>query len=202
MDQHSAEDLVQSFATEKILADGMISKAERHRGRFRTYLLASLNNFVASQMRAQGRFKRAPRMRLPLEEAAAVVDAGVAARPAAAFDVEWARQVLSQAIDEMAAECRAGARPDVWAVFEARILLPVLEDAEPVPYAVLVATHGFASPAQASNVLVTGIRMFVRTLRRVIGAYARDDAEVDDEIEDLRRILSRSSAQGRWRQGV
>ena len=195
LDPHSVEDLLQSFVADKFLADDMVRSAEQQRGRFRTFLLSSLNHFVAGTFRSERSLKRAPRSTQPIEEGLAVADRDPAARPDLAFDIAWARQVLAQAVEQMAAECRAGARPDVWGVFEGRVLLPTLGHAEPVPYAQLVRRYGFASPAQASNVLVTANRMFVRTLRRIVGAYACDDAEIEQEIEDLRKILA--GAQGR-----
>jgi hypothetical protein len=39
--------------------------------------------------------------------------------------------------------------------------------------------------------LVTAKRMYVRVLRSVIGEYARDEQEIDDELADLQAILAR-----------
>ncbi|HOY58953.1 MAG TPA: hypothetical protein PK640_12585, partial [Verrucomicrobiota bacterium] len=43
-----AEDWLQSFLYEKVVRDGLIRRARRERGRFRTFLLNALDNFVAS----------------------------------------------------------------------------------------------------------------------------------------------------------
>ena len=83
---------------------------------------------------------------------------------------------------------------DVWGVFECRLLAPMLDGAEPMPYEALVERFALRSPAQASNVLITGKRMFERALRAVVGEYAADEAEVDEEIAELRQILSRGGA--------
>ena len=58
---------------------------------------------------------------------------------------------------------------DIWGVFEARVLGPLFQNAEPVPYEQIVARFGFKSPAQASNVLVSARRMFERVLRSWLG---------------------------------
>ena len=110
------------------------------------------------------------------------------------FDIAWARQVLARAIDQMRAECVRSDRADLWGVFECRILGPLLDGTEPLEYQALVERFGLASPAQASNVLMTGKRMFARSLRSVVAEYERDESEIDAEIADLRKILSRAGA--------
>jgi RNA polymerase sigma factor (sigma-70 family) len=48
--EHNAEDLVQSFFARQ-LASGGLKKADRNRGKFRTFLLTAFNNFVTSEWR-------------------------------------------------------------------------------------------------------------------------------------------------------
>ncbi len=81
---------------------------------------------------------------------------------------------------------------EVWGVFEVRILAPILQGTEPADYRELVERFGLRSPSQASNVLITGKRMFERVLRSVVAEYARDERDVDEEIGELREILARS----------
>jgi len=190
--QDRADDLVQSFVADKVLGGDFVGRAERERGRFRSFLVAALERHAINAARHAAALRRAPAGgAVALDERAM----GAAAPPAAEpFEVAWARQVLGQAIDRMRAECEANGRADVWGVFEGRVLGPTLGQSDPVPYAELVARHGLASPTQASNVLVTGTRMFARSLRAVVARYEPDDARVDEEIADLRQILSGAGA--------
>jgi hypothetical protein len=110
-----------------------------------------------------------------------------------AFDEIWARQVLSDAVELMQAECTASGRPHIWGVFQGLVLTPILEGNEPVAYAEVVANYGFESPSEAYNVLATAKRMYARMIRAVVGAYERTDADIDSEIADLYRVLSRSA---------
>ena len=55
----------------------------------------------------------------------------------------------------------------------------------------LVAKHGFQSPIQAANALITAKRMFKRVLEEVARDTVETDAEVAEEIRELKRILSR-----------
>lgn len=194
------EDVLQAFVAEKVLAQNVVTRAEAARGRFRTFLLTSLNNFLASRQRHDFRQKRGGGWRAVADgdRLLAVVAAdtfGTADGPQAdAFDVAWAREVLRQAIELMRAECESGGRASTWGVFCARVLDPIFADVPPVPYPELVQRFGFDSPAQASNALVTANRHFMRVLRRVVGGYEQDPAAIEAELLDLRRIVSSSRA--------
>lgn len=189
LDRHHAEDVLQDFLAEKILAQGLISRAERGRGKFRNFLLKSLEHFLYNQIRRDRSAARRPPHGAvqPMVEAADLPDPHQP--PHTTFEVVWARNVLALALDAMQHECAATARPEVWAVFDGRVLGPVLRSEAPKPYAQLVEQFRFASPAQASNILITANRMFARCLRAVIGNYAVSEEELENELRDLRRIL-------------
>jgi DNA-directed RNA polymerase specialized sigma24 family protein len=186
------EDLLQSFVAEKVLEQGVISRADPARGKFRTFLLTTLTRFVASSFRKQKSRKRAPEKLVPIDDDETLAVADPSPAPDHAFDVAWARQVLKRSVEGMRVACVAAARPDIWGVFEARILRPTLHQLPPVSYAELVGRFGFVSPSQASNVLVTATRMFERELRRVVAEYALGEEEIEAEIQDLRHALHRS----------
>jgi DNA-directed RNA polymerase specialized sigma24 family protein len=120
IDPHRADDLMQGFLASKVLEQDLIGRAQRERGKFRTFLLTALDHFVISQARHDRAAKRAanPEGALPEDDLQpAQSDPG----PAEQFDIAWARQVLAQAIDRMREECGASDRPDLWGVFEHRI---------------------------------------------------------------------------------
>lgn len=194
MPPDQADDVLHEFVARKVLEDELVGHADRARGKFRTFLITALNNFYVSQLRAEhARTRRPAGSFIPSDQCESeVTDPGV--RPGDAFERDWARTVLSRAVDWMREECRASARQDVWGVFEARVLHPALDEGDPVPYSELVTRFGFASPSQASNVLVTATRMFARVLKQVIGQYECDPDAIDQEIADLREILSRGRA--------
>jgi RNA polymerase sigma-70 factor (ECF subfamily) len=177
---------------DRVLAEKLVAKADQARGKFRSFLVTALDNFVSNQRRAARALKRSPRDERPVDPGPDIDDPSPCAP--AAFDVAWAKQVLHQAVEEMREHCRRTRRDDVWGVFEGRVLLPTLGLAARVPYAQLVRQFNLESPAQASNVLITGNRMFRRALRSVVGRYERDDVDIDAEVADLRRTLARAGA--------
>lgn len=179
IDPEQADDLLQEFIVRKVLEYNLPARADRTRGKFRNLLLTALDNFIRTQRGSQERLD-------PLSENMEHCDD--AAGPEEAFDVQWARQVLQEALRRMQAECRQSGRLDVWEVFESRIVAPALEGVAPVEYEALVSRLKLRSPMQASNLLMTAKRMFERTLRAVIGEYCGED-EVEREIAELRQIL-------------
>jgi hypothetical protein len=187
-----ADDLLQAFVSRKVLEQRLIRKADRGRGTFRSFLLRSLNNFVNDELRFERVAGRAPEGGPPVDvnEQVGLGDAG-AADPSGAFDVAWAREVLSEGVAVMRRECEASRREDLWGVFEGRVLLPSMEGTEPTGYEELIRRFGLVSPEQASNVLITAKRMFARALRSVVAKYA-DAGDVETEIRDLKSILARS----------
>ena len=186
---HDAEDLLQEFVARKILEKDLIARADRELGKFRTFLLTALERFFFNWRRDQQAQKRMPQKEglEALDEHACVA---AAQEPARAFEGAWARNVIAQSLQQMQAECEASGRPEIWGVFQCRVLDPLLGDREPVDYQELVQRFGFASPSQASNVLMTAKRMYARSLRGVVAAYACEGHEIESEIAELKRVLA------------
>lgn len=181
-----AEDLLQGFVAQKILEQHLLAQADRAKGRFRTFVLTALDRYVIDRARFDRASKRsAPHA--PQEALASVAAPGEA--PSRAFDRQWAREVIGEAVARMQAHSRASGREDLWELFRCRVLAPALEDVAPEPYERLIERFGFASPAAASNALVTAKRMFERCLRSVVGEYAAGEEEIEAELADLRAVV-------------
>lgn len=193
MTRDRADEMLQGFIAGKVLDDGLIAQADPARGKFRTFLLTALENYVRSELRREGAQKRRPADGPALDIEGFPDLPGRNVPMEHVFDVNWARGVLAEAIERMRSQCERSDRQAVWKVFQKRLLGPILDGSAPVPYEELVAEMGFESPSQASNTLITAKRLFARTLRAVVGEYA-DGAVINQEILELREILSHSDA--------
>lgn len=191
MDVHRADDLLQGFVAERILEKNLLAQADRGRGRFRSFLLACLIRYVSAECRREAAAIRHPGPGKLKGLDAPGVQLLTPETRSDAFDLAWAQQVVADALKRMKDECDSGLRPDLWAIFEGRVLLPATQGAAPLEYGQLVERFGFASVAQATNALVTAKRMYARSLRRAVAQYAgADGAEVDEELRRLRTILA------------
>jgi DNA-directed RNA polymerase specialized sigma24 family protein len=194
LDEQQAADLLQSFVLEKVIKAEVLARADRQRGKFRTFLLNTLTNFVISELRRARAQKRSPAQgALSLEEMASDGIEFPVAPLAASFDAAFARQTIQQAVARMQAQCEASDRKDIWGVFRGRLLDPIFDQTEPARYEELVERFSFQSPGHASNVLITAKRMFVRVLRSVVAEYVESETEIDAELAELQSILSEST---------
>jgi RNA polymerase sigma-70 factor (ECF subfamily) len=199
MDAPGADDLLQGFVADKVIQGGVLARADRRRGRFRTFLLSALTNYTISELRRGQAKKRAPMGASSslddLIEQGAEFPALETAHP---FDVAFAQQVIAEAMRRMEQQCRAGNREDIWGVFVARLLNPIFGSAPAADYQALIERFGFQSPGHAANVLITAKRMFARVLRGVVGEYVGDPAEVEPEVRELRAVLSEKGGAGEF----
>lgn len=189
-----AEDVLQSFIAQNILERHLLGKANRARGaRFRSFLLTALDHFLINEIareRAKKRSSQHPEMDIDTHAEF------IASRSTTnEYDVAWAQQVIDQTIERMQAQCLSNGRPDMWELFDRRVLRPILFGEEPLAYQEIIGRLGYASPIQASNVVMNAKRMFQRILRQVIGEYAAGARDVEREIDELMGALSIARAE-------
>lgn len=187
VDVHRAEDILQGFVSDKILANNLLSKVDRAKGRFRSFLLRSLKNYLLDQVKHDQAQKRAADHAdhlgdFDVEQVDREPNSDV-------FDAAWARTVLERAIRRLRDESLEKDQRPIWAVFESRLLRPMVDGGEPTTYEDLVEQLGFATPKQAASALITAKRRFNRILRSIVLEYV-DDADVDQEIANLRATLA------------
>jgi len=184
----AADDILQGFIADKVLEKDLFSKADKARGRFRSFLVTSLHNYALSVLR---RTRKEP---FAVADPPAGEHVSDAASPAETFDRVWAMEVIQAALGRMHAHCIETGREDMWEMFRLRVLDPIINGRKAVPYVELVQQLSLRSPMQGFNLLTTAKRAFVRNLRAVIEEYAAPGCDVEEEIRDLRAILSGTGA--------
>jgi RNA polymerase sigma-70 factor (ECF subfamily) len=192
-----ARDLTQAFFTEIVFGKDLIERADRKRGRFRTFLLTALNHFVQQEHRRQTARKRAPQrgvLSLHAPEATTMDLRCEGATPEQAFTYAWAAGMVEEVVQAIRQECLADGLEAHWAVFEARVLHPMLHGGDPKDLGDFCREYGLDGPAQASNMLVTVKRRFRMRLRAAVRKNLRPGEDVEEEIRDLMNLLSHSGA--------
>jgi len=185
-----ADDLLQDFIKDKILHPGWLEKADPSKGRFRDLLKSSFKNYVVGEMRKREAEKRGGKAPLiPLDELEQELPGPEPVSDS--FDMAWLQMLLAETLEKMKQACASSDNSHIWRIFEVRVLRPALDGTEPPPYDQLVSEFGLRSPAQATNTLATGKRMFARHLRAVIAQYEAGDQAVRAEIESLRVFLAK-----------
>jgi hypothetical protein len=194
------DDFLHGFIVDKFLQHRLLAHAQEQKGKFRTLLLTALDRYVTSQHRYRSARKRAPDRLMSLTGTRAHDVPDDAATASRQFDLAWARQVLTEAVRRMREQCRASCRPDIWTVFEARVLAGVRCNARVASYDQLARRLHLATTQQAANLNVSGKRMFAHVLWSIVGEYTPEN-EIEEEIRDLRRLLAQGGGRRPARPG-
>ncbi|MGD8324344.1 MAG: sigma-70 family RNA polymerase sigma factor [Gammaproteobacteria bacterium] len=184
-----AEDLTQAFFTH-VLERQLPASADRERGRFRSFLLKSLNHFLTSEWqrdKAQRRGGHATMLRDGALESIASDNVG----PEQAFEQEWARTVLREALRRLAEEARIAGREKMFAE-----LRPYLVEApEPGDYDRIAASAGMRGNTIA--VAVHRLRSRLQELvEEVVADTAADAASIRDELRRMRDTMDSIDGRG------
>jgi len=183
-----ADELLQNFSEDRILKEGWLKRADRTRGRFRDLLKSSLKNFVLDHLnKAENR--NAPASLDDLGHEVAGPDS-----PSEQFDLAWTRTVLAEVLQRMETDCRdpdanQPRRTHIWEMFQIRILDPIFNNAESMPYEQLVNRFGLKTPTDASNMLLSGKRIFKAHITNVIEEYCEKDAATASEVRALEEFI-------------
>lgn len=194
LQQSDAEDLLQSFWAERVLSGELLQRASPQKGRFRNLLLTALDHFVRDQWRQQNAAKR--HFQSPAKGGDSESDNQLDAQAASDVDLAdlvWARVVLVQALRRTRERFLASDRPELWDIFQARVLRPILEATTPIPYEELIVRFNIATVTQAANLVITAKRSLAASLREVVGQYAGDADDASHELKRLQSIVAQAS---------
>jgi RNA polymerase sigma factor (sigma-70 family) len=183
-----AEDLVQGFLA-RLLAREDLAEVGPEKGRFRTFLLTSLRNFVIKQALRDKALKRGGRqaaISINADEAERLCGPDLSASsPEAAFDRRFAQAVVTRAFAALREEHRARGKEDFFAT-----VASFLDGAEPEGYEAAAAKLGMASGALA--VAVHRMRGRLRELLRAeVRQLCTSAAEEEQELRHLLEAWSR-----------
>ena len=183
-----AQDLTQGFILGLLEKDG-IARADRARGKFRTFLLGAFSHYLANVQRHHSAQKRGGGMEiLPLgtdPESTYPVDVVDSMTPELLYERSWALSLLERVMARLREEYL---RADRIALFET--LQPQLSGGPGrVGYAQLGAPLGMSEGALA--VAVHRMRQrYAILLREEISATVADPGDVDEELRHLLRVIS------------
>jgi RNA polymerase sigma factor (sigma-70 family) len=186
---HDAEDLIQSFFA-FLLAKDVIARADRERGRFRTFLLAALQNFHANERARASSLKRGGGnaiMSFDELQAEARYQEEPASNlsPKRLFDQKWAASLLDQVLQILAREYTAAGKA---ALFE-ELRKVIWGGRGEVSYEILARQLG--TTEGAIKVAVHRLRLrFKECLRDEVMHTVAAPGEVDDELRHLLNSLT------------
>ena len=183
---HDAQDLTQGFFMH-LLEHKALTQVDRLKGKFRSFLLASFQNYLSNQAQRAHSLKRGKdyefvsldwanaESRYRLEPADYLTAEKI-------FDARWAMTVLSEAMTQLK---RAYAAEHKGSTFEALSIFLRIGDSRPLP--------SYEELSEKLGATVAGLKTLVHRLRKRYSVLLReevartvsDPAEIDGEIHAL-----------------
>ena len=187
MSEHDAQDLTQEFFA-RLLEKGWLGGVERERGKFRSWLLASMKHFLANEWDRANRLKRGGGQTV-LSLDAQTAEARYALEPAdpmtadRIFERRWALTLLEQVLVRLRKEFVAAGREKLFEELKAALA------GGKVDYAEIAARLNLNEGAV--RVAVHRLRLRYRDLVRAeIAETVATEDEVDAEVQHLFAALA------------
>jgi RNA polymerase sigma-70 factor (ECF subfamily) len=174
-----AKDLTQGFFTDKVLGQDLVQKADREKGRFRSFLLRSVHNYAISALRSSK----------PCAALEAAPDRGTTSDdPDVQFNRAWAGELLQEVLRELEQECRSRDKLSHWQVFREWLLEP--DTAARCGMEEICTRYGIADMSTAYHMIENIKRRFRSILRTRLSRMAGSEDEIDAELREFLAIFS------------
>ncbi len=191
LDHEQARDRTQGFFA-YILGNQFLARADRARGRFRSYLLKSFSNFMEGERLRDQAIKRGANVEhVPLDigdaEARYQMEPADPSSPEKLFERRWAVLVIGQALARLEAEFRGAGKEDQFKAMHP-YLLGENKDAN-----LTLADLGRALQIseEAARVAMHRLRARYRqALREEVAQTVETEEELQDELKHLLRVFS------------
>ena len=184
-----AQDLVQGFFAQ-LFEQNTLNRADREKGRLRTFLLGSLENFLHNEYdRARALKRGGGRQVLSIEEhlpeAEAAMLATVHLSDAGCYDLVWASNIVSRAWKNLQNEFEAESKAE-WL----EELRPFVAGGSAKPPCQEEAATRLGVPIATLRTWLSRLRQrFRESLRAEVGSTVSDPADIDGELRHLYHIL-------------
>lgn len=195
-DNEQAKDLTQDFFHEVVLNRQLVGRADKDKGRFRSFLLYALNQYLINRDRDERAQKRIPKEKLVSLDMAELPDlpeSFAQATPKDSYHYAWLSALLERVISEVKAACQEQGMETHWLLFKEHVLDPILGSGEPAPLTELCQKYGIEDTKKASNMVVTVKRRFRTVLIEHVRSSVVSKEQTNEELEYLLKFLPNSA---------
>ena len=188
--REDAQDLVQAFFAH-LLAQNALSRADREKGRLRTFLLGSLQNFLSNEYDRVHALKRGGGHKIVsfdehFPEAEAVMLSTAHLDEVSCYDLSWASNVVARAWQQLRATFAEEGKAE-W--FDE--LKPFLAGGTAAPPNQDEVAARMKVPVATLRTWISRLRQRYReALRAEVASTVSDPAEIDGELRYLYRLLT------------
>lgn len=189
LDRHQAEDLTQEFFS-RLLQGNAFAGVSPDKGRFRSFLLAALRNFLINEWKRENTLKRGGGVNIVDLDALdpAVRDAcepRSGEDPELAFDRQWALSVIAKVRSRLRREYEGADQLDRYEILKSHLM-----DSGAAQSGLQTAAQLGMTEAAAKSAIHRIRRRFAELLRAEISRTVAHPDDIDDEIRHLLSALS------------
>lgn len=189
-DKADAQDLTQSFFAEFLMRD-QFGRADSDKGKLRTFLLSSVQNFMAKDVRAGKRIKRGRDVSvvaldfINAEGEGGMIEPEDHLTPEVVFERQWALTVLEAVVRSLEKRYEASGKGELFRALR----FVISPGAETESYREIARKLGMKENAIRTSVFRLRQR-YALELRETIADTVVDDSEIENEIDRLRKAFS------------
>ena len=191
-----AKDLTQGFFHEVVLNRNLVQRADQSKGRFRSFLLRALDQYLIDRRRRQSTRNHIPKEKLipfditdPPELPGNILECS----PEECFTYTWKSELLERTLGQVQADCEQQGLDMHWRLFHDKVLEPTLNNKESEPMKTIAARYGITSETTAFNMLLTVKRRFKATLRSYLRITVLSEADIDDEWQEMLKFFEKDT---------
>lgn len=187
-----AKDLTQGFFHEVVLSRKLVEKADKSKGRFRSFLLIALDRYLINIHHEQAAQKRIPKEKIiPLDivEPPELPQTITKLNAEDAFNYAWVSSLLEEVLEQVEARCHEDGKTVHWKVFNDKVLQPIVERTDSPSMKEMCDRNGIEDESKASNMIVTVKRRFQTALKNWLRNSVMSESEIDKEFAELKKFF-------------
>ncbi|MBN2714000.1 MAG: sigma-70 family RNA polymerase sigma factor [Planctomycetes bacterium] len=188
LNHDDALDITQEyFAT--FLEKNFVAAADREKGKFRTFVLVTVNRFLSKQIAKRNRHEAKRSIHIPVEdgeEEFILTELSHGETAEDDFNRRWALSLIEETMNKMEAECDDGRKRLYYETF--KLFIDSQSSTRPLSYRDMAEKLG-VTEGDVTNFLHRGRNVFQKLLRNEIRQSVSSESEIDEEIEALKEYL-------------
>lgn len=191
-----AKDLTQGFFHEVVLNRHLVERADSSKGRFRSFLLHALEQFLISQKRKETAKKHIPKEKLvPLDitDPPVLLQDILKGSPEDCFVYAWKSILVDRTLSQVQAECKEQGLEIHWNIFRDRVVQPLIDGKRPPSNKDISSLYGIENEAAVSNMLVTVKRRFKTALKRQLRTTVLSEDDITPELQEMLNFFGKSA---------
>ena len=193
-DNEQAKDLTQGFLHEVVLNRNLVERADSSKGRFRSFLLYALNQYLLDEHRKETSRKRIPKDKIvPLDIADPPILSHLISKldPEQSFNYIWKADLLERVFAEVKDRYTKRGMEKHWSVFNDRLLRPTLEGRGQPSLTEICRQYDIDNEATVSNMLNTVKKLVRSTLKSHIRQTVISGDVAEEELKEIFKFFEK-----------